>query len=103
MKPCGEETAARRYAHRFFHLDLVDFDPEELVFEVIVARELVPVLHVFAFGDLVEDARFPASQRLQSPAQFAVLCGAKRTHKAGFGVSDDPCFSTEAPPTETPM
>lgn len=36
--------------YRLFHLDLVDLDPEELVFEVIIAGELVTVLHVFALG-----------------------------------------------------
>lgn len=60
--------------YRFFHLDLVDLDPEEFVFEVIVTRELVSVLHVFALGDFVDDARLATCQRLQGPPQLAVLC-----------------------------
>ena len=47
-------------SYRFFHLDLVDLDPEEFVFEVVVARELVSVLDVFALRDLGEDPGFAA-------------------------------------------
>ena len=64
----------RTQLYRFFHLDLVDFDPEELVFEVIVARKLVPVLHVFAFGDFGENTCFSTGEGLQSPTQFTILC-----------------------------
>lgn len=59
--------------HRFFHLDLVDLDPEKLVFEVVVAGKLVSILHVFALWDFSEYACFPTSERLESPTQFAVL------------------------------
>lgn len=47
--------------YRLLHLDLVDFYPEELVFEVVIARKLVPVLHIFAFWDFGEDACFSTS------------------------------------------
>ena len=48
------------WSYRFFHLDLVDLDPEEFVFEVVVARELVSVLDVFALRDLGDDPGFAA-------------------------------------------
>lgn len=47
-----------RYLYRFFHLNLINLDPEELVFEVIIARKFVPILHIFAFWDFGEDACF---------------------------------------------
>ena len=49
-------------SYRFFHLDLVYFDPEELVSEVIIARKLVPILHIFAFWDFGDDTCFPTSK-----------------------------------------
>ena len=52
----------RKRLYRFFHLDLVDLDPEELMFEVIVAGELVAVLHVFALGEFGEDSSLPTGQ-----------------------------------------
>lgn len=54
--------------YRFFHLDLVDFDPEQLVFKVIVARKLVSIFHVFALWSFGEHACFPTSERLESSA-----------------------------------
>lgn len=71
--------------NRLFHLDLVYFDPEELVSEVVVAWKLVAVLHVFAFWDFGEHARFSAGERLQSASQLAVLC--KRGQKRNVEIS----------------
>lgn len=58
----------------FLHLDLVDFDAEEFVFEVVVEVEAVSVLHVFPSGVLVEDAGFSAGQGLQRTPELALLC-----------------------------
>lgn len=66
-----EDTATD--TNRLFHLDLVNFDPEEFVFEVVVAWKLVAVLHVFTFWDLGEHTSFPAGERLQSAPQLVVL------------------------------
>lgn len=57
-----EKTAVCQQQYRFFHLDLVYFDPEELVFEVVVAGELVPVLYIFAFWDFGKDSCFSTSE-----------------------------------------
>lgn len=67
------------FFYRLFHLNLVYFDPEQLVFEVIVAGKLVPIFHVFAFGEFGEHSCFSTCKRLQCPTQFAVLC--KPPHK----------------------
>lgn len=48
--------------YRFFHLDLVDFNPEEFVFEIIITRELVSILHVFTLWDFGKDTRLPTGQ-----------------------------------------
>lgn len=79
MRPRGQQhnsnqndRCARQY--RFFHLDLVDFNPEEFVFEVIITWELVSIFYIFTLWDFGKDTRFPAGQRLQSPPQLTVLC-----------------------------
>lgn len=72
--------------HGLLHLDLVDFDTEELVSEVCVEVEAVPVLDVPPARSLVQDARLAACQRLQRAAQLAVLCeksGRRRRHQLG--------------------
>lgn len=74
--PWGEDP--RWNSYRLFHLDLVYFDPEELVFKVIIARKLVSVLYVFAFWDFGEYTCFSAGEWLQSPAQLTVLCEEKK-------------------------
>lgn len=61
-------------SYSFFHLDLVDLNPEELVFEIIIARKLVSIFYVFAFWGFGENSCFPTGQGLQSTPQFTVLC-----------------------------
>ncbi len=51
--------------YRFLHLDLVDLDAEQFVFEVIVEIETVSILHIFSSRVLVEDTCLPAGQGLQ--------------------------------------
>lgn len=66
--------------YRFFHLDLVDLDAEQFVFEIIVEIEAVSILHVFPSRILVEDACFPAGQGLQRTPELPLLCtGPERT------------------------
>lgn len=65
--------------YRFFHLDLVDFDAEKLVFEVVVAGKLVSIFYVLALWNFSEHACLPTGERLESPAQLAVLCRTKDT------------------------
>lgn len=48
--------------YRFLHLDLVDLDAEQFVFEIIVEIETVSILHVFPSRILVEDSCFSAGQ-----------------------------------------
>lgn len=64
--------ATRRH-YRFLHLDLIDLDAEQLVLKFTVEIEAVSVLHIFAAGVLVENAGFPAGQRLQRTPELFVL------------------------------
>lgn len=72
----AQQQSNDRYArqYRFFHLDLVDFNPEEFVFEIIITRELISILHVFTLWGFGKDTCLPAGQWLQSPPQLTVLC-----------------------------
>lgn len=64
----------REEAYRFFHLDLVDLYSEELMSEVIVTREFVAILHIFALWDFGQDSGLSTSQGLQGSPQLTVLC-----------------------------
>lgn len=59
--------------YRFFHLNLVDLYPEELMSEIIITCELITVFHIFAFGAFSQDSGFATSQRLKCPPQLSVL------------------------------
>lgn len=54
-RPHEHET---KKLYRLFHLDLINFDAEQPVFEFVIAGELITVLHIFAFGDFGQDTRF---------------------------------------------
>ncbi len=60
--------------YRFFHLDLVDFNPEKFVFEIIITKNFVSILHFFTLWDFGKNTGLPTGQRLQSPPQLTVLC-----------------------------
>lgn len=60
-------------SHRLFHLNLVDFDAEEFVFEVAVEVEAISVLHVFPSWNFIEYASFPAGQRLKRALELFIL------------------------------
>lgn len=77
--PLGENEnefneKTKRQWYRFFHLDLIDLDAEQLVLKFIVEIEPVSVLHIFATRVLVEDAGFSTCQRLQRTPELPVLC-----------------------------
>lgn len=63
-----------KYIYRFLHLDLVDLNAEQFVFEIIVEIETVSILHVFSPRVLVEDSCFSAGQWLQSTPELSLLC-----------------------------
>lgn len=67
----------------FFHLDLINLDAKQLVFEVVVEIEAVSVLHVLPPGVLVKDAGLSAGQGLQGSSEFSLLCAAFRQN-AGY-------------------
>ena len=52
---------------------LVDLDHVQLVGEVCVELELVVVGDIFAAGNLLENTRFAASQRLERSTKLAIL------------------------------
>lgn len=49
---------------RFFHLNLIDFDSEQLGFEVSIEGESIIHLNFLSFWRLVQDTRLAASKRL---------------------------------------
>lgn len=63
----------KRHQYRFFHLDLIDLDAEQLVLKFVVEIESISVLHVFATRVLVEDTGFSAGQGLQRTPELSVL------------------------------
>lgn len=65
----------RSYFYRFLHLNLVDLDAEQFVFEIVVEIETVSILHIFPSRVLVEDPCFSAGQRLQRTPELSLLCG----------------------------
>lgn len=65
--------------YRFLHLDLVDLDAEQFMFEIIVEIEAVSVLHVLPSRVLVEDASLSAGQGLQRPPELSLLCAGQET------------------------
>lgn len=60
-------------AHRFFHLNLVDFDSEEFVGEVSIEGEPVKVGDLTAARQFVDDASLATCQRLQRATQLTIL------------------------------
>ena len=44
--------------YSFFHLYLVNFNPTQLVFELIIELKLVPVLHIFALSNKTQNIFF---------------------------------------------
>lgn len=62
------------YFYRFFHLNLIDLDAKELVFEVVVEIETVSILHIFPSRILVKDTCFPTGQGLQGTPELTLLC-----------------------------
>lgn len=66
--------------YRFLHLDLIDLDAEQFVFEVVVEIESVSVLHVFASGILVEDSCLSTGEGLQRAIELSLLCEDRRRH-----------------------
>ena len=66
------------YFYRFFHLDLVDLDAEQLVFKISVEIETVSILHVFPSRVLVEDARFSAGEGLKCSPELSLLCAGQK-------------------------
>lgn len=63
-----------QYFYRFLHLDLVDLDPEQFVFKIIIEIETVSILHFFPSRVLVEYACFSAGQGLQRTPELTLLC-----------------------------
>lgn len=61
------------FFYRFLHLNLVDLDAEQFVFEIIVEIETVSVLHIFPSRVLVEDPCFSTRQGLQRTPQLSLL------------------------------
>lgn len=59
--------------HRLLHLNLVDFDAEKFMLEVVVEVEVVSVLHVFPSGIFIKYASFPTCQGLQRASQLTLL------------------------------
>ena len=74
------DSTAPEPPYRLFHLDLVDLDAEQLVFEVLVEVEAVSVLHVFPPGVLVEDTGLSTCQRLERTLQLPLLCHKDNKH-----------------------
>lgn len=67
----GQELSGK--THRLLHLNLVDFNAEEFMSEVVIEVEAVSVLHVFASGVFIKYAGFPTCQGLQRASQLALL------------------------------
>lgn len=63
----------KKETDRFFHLDLIDFDPEELGFELLIEGKLVIQFHLLSFRWLVQDACFATRKWLQRTTQFWFL------------------------------
>lgn len=53
-----------KHLYRFLHLDLVDLDAEQFMFEIVVEIETVSILHILPPRVLVEDTSFSAGQGL---------------------------------------
>lgn len=60
--------------YRFLHLDLVDLDPEQFVFKIVIEIEAVSILHVFPSRVLVEYTCFSTGQGLQCTPELTLLC-----------------------------
>lgn len=78
MKKGNKESCCCFY--RLLHLDLIDLDAEQFVFEVIVEIESVSVLHVFASGVLVEDSSLSTGEGLQRAIELSLLCEDRPRH-----------------------
>lgn len=68
-----DKWTGTRETYRLLHLNLIDFNAEQLMFEVVVEVEAVSVLYVFPSGIFIKNASFPACQGLQCAFQLTLL------------------------------
>ena len=66
---------------RFLHLNLVDLDAVQLVLEVVVELELVPILHVFALWDITTECQRQRKKYFGFCALTADWCQKTQLHK----------------------
>lgn len=61
------------FTYSFLHLDLVDLYPKQLMLELAIEDEPVPIFHLFSFRAFNQNTRSATGQGLQRPSQLTVL------------------------------